>query len=240
MIRVGTAAWSIPRAVADRFGPGGSVLARYATRFDAVEINTTFYRPHRRGTFERWADTVPPGFRFAVKLPGAITHEARLRDCDAGLDVFHDQVSGLGNRLGPILVQLPPSLAFGDPAAPFFAALRARFAGDLVCEPRHPTWFTGEAESLLHAHRIARVAADPPPVPAAAHPGGWPGLVYRRLHGAPRIYWSAYPAAELTRIAAVLAAEARSVPTWCIFDNTAAGFATGDALSVLDRVRLAP
>jgi len=232
-VRVGTAAWGIPRAVTGAFGPGGSNLERYATRFSAVEINTTFYRPHRPATFLRWAEAVPEAFRFAVKLPQAITHEARLLDCEAALAAFLAQVAGLGGRLGPLLVQLPPSLRF-EPgtASAFFGALRQRFDGMVACEPRHAGWFGTEAEALLVRHRVARVAADPAPVPEAARPGGWPGLVYIRLHGSPRMYWSAYEPARLQAAAATLADAAGRGEAWCILDNTAAGAATADALAL--------
>jgi uncharacterized protein YecE (DUF72 family) len=131
-------------------------------------------------------------------------------------------------------VQLPPSLAFErEVASSFFRELRDRFDGDLVFEPRHETWFAPEVESMLIEHRIARVAADPARVPAAAEPAGYNGLVYLRLHGSPRIYYSAYPLEELERITGVMAAKADlGISTWCIFDNTALGAATADASTV--------
>lgn len=229
--RIGTAAWSVPRAVADTFPPGDSLLARYAQVFDAVEINSSFYRPHRRSTYERWAATVPDGFRFAVKAPKAITHEKRLVGAQPEIERFLDEAGGLGQTLGPLLVQLPPSLAF-DPqtAAPFFADLRARTPTPVVCEPRHASWFTADADALLREGGVARVAADPAPVPAAALCGGWPGLRYTRLHGAPRIYYSDYSSERLAEVAANLT-EA-PVESWCIFDNTALGFATANALDL--------
>src|SRR5205085_4877236 len=111
--------------------------------------------------------------------------------------------------------------------------LRARFNGDVVFEPRHETWFGGESESLLRAHRIARVAADPARVPAAAQPGGHAGAAYYRLHGSPRIYYSAYPAETLAQIAGEIEHKTgQGILTWCIFDNTALGAATTDALAL--------
>ena len=231
-LRIGTAGWSIPRAEASGFPADGSVLARYGARLGAAEINSSFYRPHKPETYARWAASVPPAFRFAVKLPKAITHERRLADIDEPLARFLGEVAGLGDRLGPLLVQLPPSLRF-DPAVAerFFATLRERHGDFVVCEPRHRSWFTPEAEALLAAHRIARVAADPAPVPEAARPGGWDGLVYHRLHGSPRMYWSAYAPPFLAALAARL--EARRTETWCVFDNTAAGAALADALATM-------
>ena len=233
-VRVGCAGWSLPREHLPAFGDGASHLARYATRLPAVEINSSFYRPHRPATYARWAASVSAGFQFAVKVPKAITHTGRLVDAGPALDAFLAECGALGAALGPLLVQLPPSLAFSAPTVTAFCtALRARFPGAVVCEPRHATWFTAEAEALLAAFQIARVAADPAVVPAAAHPGGWDGLVYYRLHGAPRIYYSAYDSATLATLAGPLRTAAHSGPAWCIFDNTAAGAAIANALDLL-------
>ncbi|WP_448191284.1 DUF72 domain-containing protein [Azospirillum sp. sgz301742] len=237
MIRIGTAGWSIPKAVADRFPGDGTHLERYARVLPCVEINSSFYRPHKPETYARWAASAPAGFRFAVKLPKAITHVRRLNNAADLLDRFLAEAGELGGRLGPLLVQLPPSGRFDAAVAgAFFEALRARFTGDVVCEPRHASWFTDAAERLLAAHRVARAAADPAPVPAAAEPGGWDGLAYLRLHGSPEIYYSPYPPDALERIAARLGTEAARRPVWCIFDNTALGHATADALSVFSRL----
>jgi len=111
-IYVGTAGWSIPRAQQARFPPGDSHLARYAQVFPAVEINSTFYRPHRATTFARWAACVPRAFRFSVKVPRTITHDQRLAHSAPLLEAFLEEVAPLGKRLGCLLVQLPPSLAF--------------------------------------------------------------------------------------------------------------------------------
>lgn len=231
ILRIGTAAWALPREVRDTFPPGASNLARYAGRLDATEVNSSFYRPHRRATYARWAASVPDGFRFAVKLPRAITHEARFRDCEPLLARFAEEIGGLGEKRGPVLVQLPPSFAFDEkPADRFLGEAREMLGGAIVLEPRHPSWFTPEAEALLVRHRVARVAADPAPVPEAAHPGGWGALAYFRLHGSPRIYWSGYDAEALERwIARVRLAGADE--SWVIFDNTASGAATADALA---------
>jgi uncharacterized protein YecE (DUF72 family) len=132
------------------------------------------------------------------------------------------------------LVQLPPSFAF-DPgvAAPFFTQLRDCFEGDVVFEPRHETWFTNEVESMLCELRVARVAADPARVPAVAGPSGYDRLVYLRLHGSPRIYYSRYSSEALNNVARFLDEKsAQGIVTWCIFDNTALGAATADALTV--------
>lgn len=230
-IRIGTAGWSIPRAVADEFPASGAALERYAARFGAAEINSSFHRPHRRATYERWAASVPEDFRFAVKLPKAITHEARLVGCEALLARFAEEIAGLGAKRGPVLTQLPPKLAFDAHAArDFFAQATRMLGGPIVCEPRHASWFEPEADVLLIEHRIARVAADPARVPEAATPGGWPGLTYVRLHGSPRVYWSGYDDEALRHWWGVVAALPGE--RWIIFDNTASGRAAEDALAL--------
>jgi uncharacterized protein YecE (DUF72 family) len=238
-IRIGTAGWGLPRQWRDRFPPTGSYLERYAAHFSAVEINSSFYRQHRRAVYERWAAAVPDDFRFAVKLPRAITHDQGLVAADVLLEVFLDEVAGLGARLGPLLVQLPPSLAFdAEHAEEFFATLRAMHRGAHACEPRHESWFSPAAERTLRAHRAARVAADPARVPAAAETGGEPTLEYFRLHGSPRMYYSDYEPERLSDYANRIApsvAFAAGVERWCIFDNTTFGAATGNALA-LDRL----
>lgn len=238
-LRVGTAGWALPRAEQPAFPPDGTHLQRYAARFPAVEMNSSFHRPHAPATYARWAASVPDDFRFSVKAPKAITHERRLADADDLLAAFLAQVSGLGAKLGCLLLQLPPSLAY-DPATaePFLASLRGRHAGAVALEPRHATWFAEEPSRLLAAHRVSRVAADPARVPAAGEPGGWPGTVYYRLHGSPRTYYSAYDEAYLRALAIRLRESAGAAgDVWCIFDNTASGAATGNALALLDLAR---
>jgi uncharacterized protein YecE (DUF72 family) len=234
LIRIGTAGWSIPKPHAAEFPAEGTHLQRSARRFSAVEINSSFYRPHKPATYARWAVSVPPGFRFAVKVPREITHVRKLVTTTDALDRFLSEAAALGDRLGPLLVQLPPSFRFDERlVGGFFDSLRERFDGNVVCEPRHATWFADAADALLVDFRIARVAADPATVPRAAVPGGWQGLIYRRLHGSPRMYYSGYPAEFL---AAVAGAMDETRDDWCIFDNTALGEATRDALDLVRRM----
>ena len=240
-MHIGTAAWSIPRDAAREFPGGGQHLERYARRFDCVEIDTSFYRPHRRETYARWAGMTPDRFRFAVKLPRAITHDAALRGTRKPLRAFLDEVAGLGERLGVLLVQLPPSLAWDARVArTFFALVRESWDGPVACEPRHASWFEAPVDRALARLRVSRVAADPVRIEAAARPGGWLGpdgdgvgaLLYYRWHGAPRVYWSRYTEDWLARQAAILAAWPAGAVPWVIFDNTAAGAATGNALAL--------
>lgn len=231
-VHIGTAGWSVPSTLADLFPSEGSALERYAVRFGAAEINSSFHRSHRRSTWERWAASVPADFRFSVKLPKAITHQAKLAGCDEPLADFLAEIAPLGDRLAVLLVQLPPSLAF-DPvtAGAFFERLARSSSARLACEPRHPSWFEPEADALLARHQVARVAADPARVPEAALPGGWQGLAYWRLHGSPVMYRSSYDGERLERYARDIGAS-RAPQRWCIFDNTASSAATSDALAL--------
>ena len=240
--RIGRAAWALPKAHLAEFPPEGSHLQRYAARFSAVEINSSFYRPHRPATYARWAESVPADFRFAVKVPKAITHAARLVDAGVLLDGFLAEALCLGPKLGCLLVQLPPSLAYDRVVSDaFFSVLRARYDGAVAFEPRHPSWFTDDVTARLVEHRVARVAADPAPVPAAGEPAGWSELVYFRLHGSPKIYYSNYDDAYLDELAERMrAAVGHARDVWCIFDNTALDAATPNALGLIARLAAHP
>lgn len=237
-LHIGTAGWTLPKDHAHAFPPPGEAklthLQRYADRLYCVEINSSFHRPHMRKTWERWAACTPPNFRFSVKLPKSITHTAKLHNTGAQLQIFLDQATGLGQKLGPLLIQLPPSLAFDEALAhDFLTTLRELHPAPnpAALEPRHASWFTPAADRLLRSFAIARVAADPPKgSPAASTPGGMQHLRYYRLHGAPRTYYSPYTTADLTRIAATLRNTPATTNLWVIFDNTALGHATVNAL----------
>jgi uncharacterized protein YecE (DUF72 family) len=243
-VTIGIAGWALPRADAEIFPPAafGSNLARYAAVFDAVEINSSFYRPHKPETYARWAESVPPGFRFAVKLPRSVTHEKRLQDVEPDLDQFVAEAGTLGAKLGWVLVQTPPSLRF-DPAAAeaLFAGLRRRLpAGTiaLACEARHGSWFGEESTALMRELGICRVIADPP----AGEPGQYVATqadeTYIRLHGSPLIYRSVYEPERLAQVAAWLRSqEGRAL---VIFDNTMSGTQIRQALQLRQMLTSSP
>ena len=201
-------------------------------------------RPHRLSTWERWAAVTPEDFRFAVKMPKSVTHVAKLVNTGALLLEFFDAVRGLGRKLGPVLVQLPPKLPFDEGVAQeFFSTLRELHSGAVALEPRHSSWFTASVDRLLRSFHVARVAADPPKgSELAAQPGGWSGLRYWRLHGVPRTYYSNYDKHCLERLAKrpeLLQGLSENDETWVIFDNTALGHATANAVWLQDALRLA-
>jgi uncharacterized protein YecE (DUF72 family) len=235
-LRIGAAGWAIRREHKELFPAVGTHLQRYSQRFNCVEINSSFYRPHRQTTYQRWADSTPDDFRFAVKAPKQITHAKRLRGAAFEMEQFAAEIAGLGRKLGVVLVQLPPSLAFADDeAVTFFEMAAERLNCSIVVEPRHPSWFAIEVEAILTGLSVARAAADPAITPRAAEPGGSAHLVYFRWHGSPRIYYSAYDEPSLDDLAQKIRLAARSAgDAWCIFDNTADGAATLNALQLLN------
>jgi uncharacterized protein YecE (DUF72 family) len=233
-ILIGTAGWSLPRAEQPNFPSVGSHLQRYASQFPAVEINSSFHRSHKPVIWSRWRDAVPLDFRFSVKMPKAITHTARLDVRGEVIAAFLDEISVLETKLGCLLVQLPPSLAYdATVAGKFFETLKALAAVPIACEPRHPSWFEPDADELLRQFAIARVAADPAPAPSAGDPGGSRDLSYFRLHGSPKVYYSAYSDEFIRYFATRLQSEAKeNRVVWCIFDNTTLGAATRNALDL--------
>lgn len=233
---IGTAGWSIPAMFKPSFPEDGTGLERYGRMLAATEINSSFYRPHKFATYARWATSVPADFGFSVKLPKAISHGARLSGTEDLVAAFLSQIAGLGEKLHVVLVQLPPSLPFDAATADvFFGTLRGKLDGRvaIACEPRHPSWFTTDADQQLRDRRVARVAADPVLVPEGEKPGGWLGLHYRRLHGSPRVYYSPYEVDYLAELAATLKVEyVNGICSWCIFDNTASGAAISNAMAL--------
>jgi uncharacterized protein YecE (DUF72 family) len=231
---IGCAGWTIPKEAAAQFPGSGTHLERYAAVFNVAEINSSFHRPHRVQTYERWAASVPADFRFSVKLPRTITHDARLVGIEPLLERFVQETAALGNKLGCILAQLPPKLAFDARVAEdFFARVQDSFGCMVACEARHPSWFLDGATELLRERGVTRVIADPPAGQAGPHVPTT-ASIYVRLHGSPRVYYSSYPPEYLQALAGDMAVHVAAGRTlWCIFDNTASGAAVPNALALL-------
>jgi uncharacterized protein YecE (DUF72 family) len=226
---IATAAWSIPKAAASNFPSEGSGLQRYASVFRGVEINSTFYRRHRQSTFERWAVSVPDAFRFALKIPKEVSHTQAMKEIGEPFETFLEDIAPLGPKRGPLLCQLPPSLAFdADRFEAAFKTMRNADSGTIVIEARHKSWASGEAVDLLKKYAIDRVLADPVLVWAVEDFAEPP--FYIRLHGKPRIYYSSYTDEELQSYSKLVAPSG-----WCVLDNTASGAAIENALSMLNR-----
>ncbi len=182
--RAGTAGWNSPKRHTPAFPDAGSHLERYARVLPAVEINSSFYRPHRPATYARWAASVPSGFRFSVRVPRAIPHERRLVDAAEPLARFLDEVAALG----PLLVQLPPSFRYDKVVAEgLLGFLRDRFVA---------MWRASRARELVHRHR-GGVPICFSHCPRDGRSAG--GAMRRRAGwlGGPRLYLAAWLAGDI-------------------------------------------
>ena len=235
--RIGCAGWALSAKVAVRFPGQGTHLERYAQIFSSVEINSSFHRSHQSKTYARWAASVPYGFRFSVKLPRRISHELKLREAHEAVRQFCAEVAPLGEKLGCLLLQLPPSLELDIVTARnFFSQLRDSTNAKIVCEPRHRSWFTEQGAQIMRDAGVSCVWADPAPI-ATVKPVSTPGMLYMRLHGSPRIYYSSYETPFLEEVSRIIDTVSVNTEVWCIFDNTAAGEAVPNALTLMEIVR---
>lgn len=236
-IRIGTSGWEYSHWVG-RFYPRG--LARdqwlefYATRFETVELNASFYRLPESQTFERWAARVAPDFRFAVKASRYLTHVRRLRDPEEPLDRLWMRATRMGSRMGPVLYQLPPRWHPNPQRlAAFLAASAGR--GDQVLEFRDAAWYRPDVFEMLTRHAVALCLHDMPgstPPPTAVGP-----LVYLRFHGAGERYGGSYSPQRLAAWADRMAGWSRQgLPVWAFFNNDIGGHAIVDAARLREAV----
>jgi len=229
-IHVGTSGWSYPHW-AGRFYPEGLPqrrwLAFYARHFATVEINNAFYRLPRPETFAAWAGQTPPHFLFAVKASRYITHLKKLKAPTEALTRLLDHAAHLGDKLGPILFQLPPHWHCNPKRLADFLRRLPR-GPDYAFEFRDPSWFCEAVYELLHSHGCAfciyHLAGLQSPLTVTAP------FVYIRLHGPDGPYQGRYGRARLTPWAARIRAwadEGRTV--YCYFDNDQNAYAVDDA-----------
>lgn len=159
---VGTSGYSYPKWKGSFYPakfPNKDMLGYYAGRFSAVEINNTFYKPPTAALLDGWAAQVPPHFRFVLKAPGDITHVKRLKEVGGLVASFVETSRTLGDRLGPLLFQLPPN--FKKDAAKLRGLLELLPAGcRAAVEFRHPSWFDDEVFGLLREHHAALCVAE--------------------------------------------------------------------------------
>ena len=237
---MGIAGWALPLELRVR-EVGSPALARYGELFNAVEINSTHYKFHQPKTFAKWCTLVPLDFRFAVKMHRSISHVQRLTRVDEAVH-FLNTLEAFGEKLGVVLLQLPPSLAFTPVVEDFLRDLRSEYGAALAIEPRHPTWAQGEVEQLLKQLHIARVAADPPLITDRVMAAGDRAVSYYRLHGNPQMYRSVYSDERLEQLASTIISEGQEGGgTFVFFDNTMSGAAHANAFQLrelLDDKRL--
>jgi uncharacterized protein YecE (DUF72 family) len=240
-IRVGCSGWSYRHWKKGVFYPDGlrakDEFAYYASRFDTAELNGSFYRLPTESAVLGWRDTAPPGFLFAWKASRFITHMKRLLDPAEPLELMFSRADLLGDKLGPILFQLPPQMQRNDERLAVFVDHLSP-ARRYAFEFRHPSWYAQEVFDLLEGRDCALCVSDHHHAPAPwRRTASW---AYVRGHGPGGRYWGRYPQA-------VLDDWARRISAWrdegadivCYFDNDPEGSAPIDADLLIDRLSLA-
>ena len=241
---VGTSGWSYAHWAGGVFYPKGlrptDWLPFYAQHFGTVEINFSFYRLPRREVFEAWRDKTPPGFCFAVKASRFVTHLKRLIKIEEPLRRLWTNAQGLGEKLGPLLFQLPPFLPYEKERLEDFLEILSREVAQGSCraalEVRNATWLSAECYNLLSAAGVALCFSDWPDLavegPATAD------FLFIRRHGPQQLYASEYSVEELRR-------EARRVQGWLhegkevfiYFNNDARGWAPNNARTLIQMLQ---
>jgi uncharacterized protein YecE (DUF72 family) len=233
-VRIGCSGWSY-RDWRERFYPAGTPASRwlehYASVFDTVEVNATFYRLPKIETVASWASQVPDGFRFAVKASRYLTHMKRLRDMRAGLQRYWERIEPLpeAGKLGPVLWQLPESFRRDDEA--LAGTLAALPPAEHCFEFRHPSWFAADVAALLEEHGAALALGDDArrPLPGASPAGPF---AYLRLHYGARGRRGNYSDAELAAWRRRIAAWRARRPVFVYLNNDWEGFAPRNALAL--------
>uniref|UniRef100_A0A7V4WLC7 DUF72 domain-containing protein n=1 Tax=Candidatus Caldatribacterium saccharofermentans TaxID=1454753 RepID=A0A7V4WLC7_9BACT len=232
-VRIGTSGWIYDHwkgVVYPENLPKRAWLAFYATLFDTVEINTSFYHLPKETALTRWYAETPPSFLFAVKASRYITHVKKLRDVEEPLALFFRRVELLKEKCGPLLFQFPPRFTFHrEILVAFVARLASHFR--YVFEFRHPSFFCKEVYDLLRRHNIALCFADTPFFPYAEVVTA--SFVYLRLHGSRSLYTHCYDREELESWAEKIRSFSRMGEVYCYFDNDYQGFAVQNAQELL-------
>jgi uncharacterized protein YecE (DUF72 family) len=228
---IGTSGWQYRHWRGDFYPievPIKNWLAHYVTQFDTVELNSTFYGLPTYERFEKWKQSTPPKFFFAVKANRFITHNKKLSDAGESLDKFLSAAKGLGRKLGPILFQLPPSLHLDlERLETFLKLLPKRL--QCVFEFRHESWFVEETYDLLRKHNAAfciyELGKVETPIVVTAN------FSYIRLHGPGQKYRGSYSDEQLQRWAdEILQWDVKDV--YVYFDNDIGGHAPHNALTL--------
>jgi uncharacterized protein YecE (DUF72 family) len=217
--------------------PSREWLRHYATQFDTVELNASFYRLPRRSTAERWAAEAPGGFRFAIKVSRYLTHIVRLADTAEHLALLLERVAPLidAGRAGPLLWQLPPTFRRDDRRlAEALAAMPTHLRH--AVEFRDPSWFTDEVMALLEQHRVALVIGDRPEVHAFQTDAVTTDFTYVRFHYGSRGRRGNYSSSELDEWADRIDRLRERVEVWAYFNNDWEAFAPANARELRDRL----
>jgi uncharacterized protein YecE (DUF72 family) len=237
-VRIGCSGWSYDhwRGLVYPDGiPQRRWLEHYATLFDTVELNATFYRLPRRATVAGWVERSPRGFVFAVKASRYLTHVRRLLDLGRGVDRFYACLEPLlpTAKMGPVLWQLPETFHRDDER--LSATLESVPRGRHCFEFRHASWFAPEVYELLRRHGAALVVGDHPERPFQSHEltADW---TYIRFHHGSRGRRGNYSERELDEWAERIAGWRRRVDVYAYFNNDWEGFAVRNGLALRERL----
>ena len=231
-VRIGCSGWNYADwrgRVYPRGLPPSRWLKHYATLFDTVEVNSTFYRLASPTAVANWVKQTPDDFVFTLKASRYLTHIKRLTNLDRGVRRFYERVEALTRtpKMGPVLWQLPENFHRDDER--LRSALGALPQGRHCFEFRHPSWFAPEVHELLREHGVALVIGDHPERPWQPHEftAGW---TFVRLHHGARGRRGNYSQSELEAWRARLARWRREVEVFVYFNNDWEGFAVKNAL----------
>jgi uncharacterized protein YecE (DUF72 family) len=241
--RVGTSGWSYKHWAGGVFYPADVKSAKwleyYLTQFDCTELNASFYRLPEAKTVDGWRERVPADFKFCPKLSRWITQLKKLKDPAEPLKTFFDRFEPLRERLGPVLVQLPPNFGYDAARTEFFyTLLREHYAAyRFALEARHESWFSPASLDLMRQYRIALVIADS----GTRFPhnetitADW---TYLRFHGPDGLYASNYAPEQLAGYADKIKAWLeQGLQVWAFFNNDAQGYAPKNARQLRDLVK---
>jgi uncharacterized protein YecE (DUF72 family) len=245
-VRVGCSGWNY-KSWRGTFYPSRLPIKEwfryYASHFDSVEVNNTFYRLPEHSTFASWHAQAPAGFLFAVKASRFLTHMKRLRDPEEPLDRLFSRASALGPSLGPVLYQLPSRFTRDASRLEAFLDALPKTAGGSrlshVMEFRDPSWYVPDIFELLSRRGVALCLHDKL---GSAIDGPFVGpIAYVRFHGTSGQYHGSYRGAQLDRWAHRLseqAAEGR--PAFAYFNNDPEAVAVANARTLRDRLAKPP
>ena len=231
-VRIGCSGWNYPHwreRVYPKGVPQRRWLEHYATLFDTVEVNNTFYRLPKRESVATWVEQTPPDFLFAVKASRFLTHMKRLTDMGRGVERFYERIEPLAAspKMGPVLWQLPETFRRDDERLAF--ALERLPPGRHCFEFRHPSWFSGDVYALLREHEVALVIGDHPERPFQAHEltADW---TFVRFHYGSRGRNGNYSERELETWTRRIAQWRRRVDVLAYFNNDWEGYAVENGL----------
>jgi uncharacterized protein YecE (DUF72 family) len=216
------------------FYPGTLAKAKwlefYAGYFDTVELNNSFYRLPSEAAFAAWRNSSPAGFTFAVKVSRFVTHIKRLKNVQEAVETFMSRAKILGEKLGPLLYQLPPNMHRNDERLESFLGTLPRGMKH-VFEFRHRSWLDDEVFEILRKHNVGLCVFDMPsltcPLVATAD------FAYIRFHGSTGLYFSCYSDEELAGWAERLAGlTAKLKEVYIYFNNDAETFAVRNAMTL--------